>query len=597
MSMRRRIAARRSRRLYQLAGVGLLAACGGDGPLTVPKDLPPEEWVYDQSVAVGRTIELDLVTIFSSLDSVTLRFHAETSDPSLVTVAIDDGVLTLESVGGEGSTDVTVWATAPRGRSAVADFAVFTDYGNSIELAAAASVGDTIQGVLGRGDQDYFEVSVPTAAFRLRAFTQGDTDPVGALYDANGTRIAHDYDTGEDLNFLIIRELSAGTYYVSVSRGAGSYSLILDEAEADDHGDSFATATSVSIGDTVRAVLTPGDQDYFEFSVPDGFTVRAFAQGDTDTNGVLYDGSGASVASDNSAGEGLNFHIVRDLDAGTHYLSVSGWDTGSYSLIVEEAGADDHGDSFATATPVSIGDAVPGVLTPGDEDYFEFSVSTDGSRLGVFTQGTTDAVGTLYDGDGSRLADDADSGEGDNFHIIRTLDAGRYYLRVFGSYHREAGYYSLILREAEPDDHGNTIATATSVSIGDTVPGILAARDRDFFEFSVPTDGFRLGAFTQGDTDTDGVLYDRSGSWIAHDYSSGKGSNFHVTRVLDAGTYYLEVSGGGGSYLLILEEAEAGTDAAGSARDTGRPGVAAVPPQGAQFRLLLTSPPHDALKY
>ena len=474
MSMRHRIAARRSGRLYRIAGVGLLAACGGDGPLAVPKDLPPEEWVYDQSVAVGRTIELDLVTIFSSLDSVTLRFHAETSDPSLVTVAIDDGVLTLESVGGEGSTDVTVWATAPRGRSAVADFAVFTDYGNSIELAAAASVGDTIQGVLGRGDQDYFEVSVPTDAFRLRAFTQGDTDPVGALYDANGTRIAHDYDTGEDLNFLIIRELSAGTYYVSVSRGAGSYSLILDEAEADDHGDSFATATSVSIGDTVRAVLTPGDQDYFEFSVPDGFTVRAFAQGDTDTNGVLYDGSGASVASDNSAGEGLNFHIVRDLDAGTHYLSVSGWGTGSYSLIVEEAGADDHGDSFATATPVSIGDTLPGVLTPGDEDYFEFTVPADGFRLGVFTQGTTDAVGTLYDGNGSRLADDEDSGEGDNFHIIRTLDAGRYYLRVFGSYRREAGYYSLILEEAEPDDHGNTIATATSVSIGDTVPGVLA---------------------------------------------------------------------------------------------------------------------------
>ncbi len=572
MSMRHRIAARRSRRLYQLAGLGLLAACGGDGPLAVPRDLPPEEWVYDQYVAVGRTIELDLVTIFSSLDSVTLRFHAETSDPSLVTVAIDDGVLTLESVGGEGSTDVTVWATAPRGRSAVADFAVFTDYGGSIELAAAASVGDTIQGVLGRGDEDYFEVFVPTDAFRLRAFTQGDTDPVGALYDANGTRIAHDYDTGEGLNFLIIRELAAGTYYVSVSRGAGSYSLILEEAEADDHGDSFATATSVSIGDTVRAVLTPGDQDYFEFSVPDGFTVRAFAQGDTDTNGVLYDGSGVSIASDNSAGEGLNFHIVRDLDAGTHYLSVSGWDTGSYSLIVEEAGADDHGDSIATATPVSIGDTVPGVLTPGDEDYFEFSVSTDDLRLGVFTQGTTDAVGTLYDGNGSRLADDADSGVGDNFHIIRTLDAGRYYLRVFGSYRREAGYYSLILKEAEPDDHGNTIATATSVSIGDTVPGVLAARDRDFFEFSVPTDGFPLGAFTQSDTDTDGVLYDGSGSWIAHDYSSGEGFNFRITRVLDAGTYYLEVSGGGGSYSLILEEAD--TDAAGPARDTGRPGPA-----------------------
>ena len=468
--MRGRIAARRSRRLYQVAGVCLLAACGGDDPFGVTRGpLTGSEWVYDQYLAVGRTMDLDLAEFFSDPDSVTLRFHAETSDPSIVTVAVDGGVLTLESVGGEGSANVTVWATDPRGRSAVVDFAVCTDYGNSIELAAAATVGDTIQGGLGRGDQDYFEFSVPADVFRLRAFTQGDAGPEGALYDGNGARIAHDFDTGEGSNFLIIRELAAGTYFVSVSRGAGGYSdgtpgyaLILEEAEADDHGDSPASATSVSVGDTVRAVLTPGDHDYFEFPVlADGFALRAFSQGKTDTYGALYDGNGVRIASDNSAGGGLNFHIVRDLNPGTHYLSVGGWTTGSYAVIVEEAGTDDHGDSTTAATPVSVGDTVPGVLTPGDQDYFEFPVSTDGSRLSVFTQGTTDAVGTLYDGNRARMADDDDSGEGDNFHIIRTLDAGRYYVRVSGGYGREAGYYSLILGEArtrrsrEHDRHGD----------------------------------------------------------------------------------------------------------------------------------------------
>lgn len=553
--MRGPIAARRSRRLYRVAAVCLLAACGGDGPLAVGMDPLLREWPTERYLAVGRTAELDLAEFFNIPDSVTLRFRAETSDATLVTVAVDDGVMTLKSVGGEGSADVTVWATDPGGRSDVADFAVITDYGNSIELAAAASVGDTVLGSLVRGDQDYFEVSIPTDVFRLRAFSEADTDTEGALYDASGTRIAHDHDTGKGSNFLFVRELAAATYYVSVSRGAGSYSLILEEAEADDHGDSFATATSLSIGDTIRAVLTPGDHDYFEFTVPDGFTVRAFAQGDTDTRAVLYDGNGIRIASDNSAGGGLNFHIVRDLDAGTHYLGVGGWGTGAYALILEEAGVDDHGDSVGAATPVSIGDTIPGVLAPGDQDYFAFTVPADGFRLGVFTQGTTDAVGTLYDGNGSRLADDDDSGEGANFHVIRTLDAGRYYVRVRGGYGREAGYYSLILEEAGPDDHGDTIATATSVSIGDTVPGVLEARDRDFFEFAVPTDDFRLGVFTLGDADTDGVLYDRSGSWIAHDHSSGEGSNFHIIRALDAGTYYVEVAGGGGSYLLILEEA------------------------------------------
>ena len=577
--MRGRFAASRSRRLCQIAGVSLLAACGGDNPLAVTKDpLMGSEWVADRYLAVGRAIDLDVGELFTNPDSAALRFHAQTSDPGLVTVAVDGAVLTLESVGNEGSADVIVWATDPRGRSAVVDFTVFTDYGGSIELAAAAAVGDTIRGNLGRGDEDYFEVSVPTDVFRLRAFSEGDTGPEGALYDGNGTRIAHDYDTGEGSNFLIIRELAAGTYFVSVSRGAGGYShatvgysLILEEAEADDHGDSSASATSVSIGDTVRAVLTPGDHDYFRFPVPaDGFALRAFSQGMTDTFGALYDGNGVRIASDNSSGGGLNFHIVRDLNPGTHYLSVGGWTTGSYAVIVEEAGIDDHGDSTAVATPVSVGDIVPGVLTPGDQDYFEFPVSADGFRLGVFTQGTTDAVGTLYDGNGARMADDDDSGEGDNFHIIRTLDAGRYYVRVSGGYSREAGYYSLILEEAEPDDHGNTIATATSVSIGDTVPGVLAARDRDFFEFSVPTDGLRLSAYTQGDADTDGVLYDASGSWITHDHSSGEGANFHIIRELDAGTYYLQVTGGGGSYVLILEEAEASDRPSPSSRFSRR---------------------------
>ena len=93
------------------------------------------------------------------------------------------------------------------------------------------------------------------------------------------------------------------------------------------------------------------------------------------------------------------------------------------------------------------------------------------------------------------------------------------------------------------------------VSLGDTVPGFLTAEDEHYFEFRILRDGFRLAAYTLGSTDTHGTLYDRNGSSIASDDDSGESLNFEITRSLDAGTYYLVVTGflwAEGSYSLVV---------------------------------------------
>ena len=124
--------------------------------------------------------------------------------------------------------------------------------------------------------------------------------------------------------------------------------------------------------------------------------------------------------------------------------------------------------------------------------------------------------------------------------------------------------------EAAPDDHGNSIATATPVAIGATVQGVLTAWDEDYFEIPVPTDGFRLGVFTEGDTDTHGTLFDRNGVSLSSDNDSGEAFNFHIVQALDAGTYYLSISGFSfsgffagdtGDYSLVVEEAAPGSRA------------------------------------
>ena len=230
----------------------------------------------------------------------------------------------------------------------------------------------------------------------------------------------------------------------------------------------------------------------------------------------------------------------------------------------EEAAPDDHGNSIATATPVAIGATVQGVLTQGDEDYFEIPVPTDGFRLSVFTEGDTDTHGTLFDRSGVSLSSDDDSGEAFNFHIVQALDAGTYYLSISGFFGGATGDYSLVVEEAAPDNHGNSIATATPVAIGATVQGVLTAGDEDYFEIPVPTDGFRLGVFTEGDTDTHGTLFDRNGVSLSSDDDSGEAFNFHIVQALDAGTYYLSISGffgDTGDYSLVVEKAAPGSRA------------------------------------
>ena len=59
-----------------------------------------------------------------------------------------------------------------------------------------------------------------------------------------------------------------------------------------DYGDSIQTAAPVAIGDTVRAVMTDGDEDFFSITIPrDGFPLRAFTRSDIDVDGTLYDGN------------------------------------------------------------------------------------------------------------------------------------------------------------------------------------------------------------------------------------------------------------------------------------------------------------------
>ena len=108
---------------------------------------------------------------------------------------------------------------------------------------------------------------------------------------------------------------------------------------------------------------------------------------------------------------------------------------------------DQHGNTPAQATPVSLGAVAPWMASTAgqinsasDIDYFELSVPHDGVLV-VETTGRTDTMGTVWQ-DGEQLATADSGGERRNFLLSVRVEAGPVVVAVEGA-RRRTGAYSL----------------------------------------------------------------------------------------------------------------------------------------------------------
>ncbi len=107
---------------------------------------------------------------------------------------------------------------------------------------------------------------------------------------------------------------------------------------------------------------------------------------------------------------------------------------------------DDHSNNRSGATSLALGSSISGrIETGGDVDYFRVQINESG-RLIVYTTGNLDTQGTLQNGSGSALTSNDDGGDGNNFRIERSVNAGTYYVKVEGYDSSEAGEYTLYAR-------------------------------------------------------------------------------------------------------------------------------------------------------
>lgn len=225
-------------------------------------------------------------------------------------------------------------------------------------------------------------------------------------------------------------------------------------------------------------------------------------------------------------------------------------------------GEDRDDDTIEKATPINLNEDVEDALNEaGDVDYWQFELTKRGS-VTIATMGDTDTFGELLNSTGFKHTEDDDSGTKLNFQIDRVLEAGIYHVRVSG-FEDETGPYTLrITAEAEggvgSDRDDDTMNRATRLRLGVTVEDrVDEPGDLDWWQFVVPSQGV-VEAATSGDTDTHGSLIDESGGRIAQDADSGAGSNFRIESAVEAGTYFIRVSGSLGSvgaYSLRVDHA------------------------------------------
>ncbi len=221
-------------------------------------------------------------------------------------------------------------------------------------------------------------------------------------------------------------------------------------------------------------------------------------------------------------------------------------------LILNTVGAgaqtgDDHGNTFGSATSLSLGSSIAGRIDPGnDVDVFKLDLS---SRSGVtdvwvYTSGDLDTWGGLYDGTSARafLANDDSliNGRRYNFHLRATLAPAIYYVGVFSSDEVTAGNYTLHTEAVI--DPGNTISSAKGLSLSAPTAGAIGfAGDTDYFrlELSEETHLFLYARSVYGQSVV-GFPVDTADKFVpsnAHIRPNG----FFVRDLFGPGTHYIKV--------------------------------------------------------
>ncbi len=363
--------------------------------------------------------------------------------------------------------------------------------------AVAMVAGVPVRGVVGpSADVDYFRFEVSgTDTREYYAYTTGDTDTLGVLYNGRGAQLnrSDDSQVASGLyNFMLTGRLAPGTYYLSVAGGRtgeqGAYTLFLGVV-AETTG--LADAAPVEVGEVAGGVFgTTSDVDYFELELSQEMHVAVRSGGLVpDAEGAILDSNGAEVVSNEQVylwPYPEQFAMRTKLAAGTYYIRVKptrlqpyGSGAGFYSLHVDAA--PEPGSTRDTAVDLGFGVTGGGIVDPAsDVDWFRIDLDAaeqvfiSASVYLPTRHGIIDIKVELRDSNGDVLPERFNYWNlyGGVIHYVffgGRLEAGTYYLRVSAAGSVATRPYLVTLR---PDPSFDRSLLACPKHSVDAPPGI-----------------------------------------------------------------------------------------------------------------------------
>lgn len=314
--------------------------------------------------------------------------------------------------------------------------------------ATVVLIGQPTAGyILNSWDLDAFAfVGVAGQAYEVKA-DLGTLEHVNMrLIDSQGTELKR-----SDENRFTWQARESGNYFVYVQAySEGTYTFTVSNSDyRDDHGDDDRYATPLSLGKTVSGIIgldagfawnvdgnTDGDHDMLSFVAERGqlYLIEVELGSLLRSDIKLYDAAGDLQESDAS---NLIWKATR---SGKHYVRISGLGVGDYEVTIDRFDySNDHGDDFADATRIEIGETLSGIISlEGERDFFRFtSTQGDAYLIDLTPEGLQFPLLSLQDADGLELGSDpsqlrAQAVASKDFYIVvsSSLSTGGYSLSI-----------------------------------------------------------------------------------------------------------------------------------------------------------------------
>ena len=282
-----------------------------------------------------------------------------------------------------------------------------------------------------------------------------------------------------------------------VKNTAGTYTITInsDDSLIDRYPEKRTNAESIVIGKTHQGAVSPSDDlDYFSFQAKRGvkYTIDLMP-GSTEAVDVAIEKPSQGIEASH-VGDGASFDWVAPSDS-TYYLVISRSSqvreaVGSYTLrvIADNSLSDQDDDTTGTATPLLLGAAMAGAISPADDrDYFSFTAIKGVKYTAELQLGDDQTMEiTVTDSDGGVI--ESNGGRDSTLEWVSPED-GDYFIVLSGSNRASdaAGLYTVRLL-SDPslrDQHSDTREGATPVIFGNTMlAAISPGGDQDFYSFS-----------------------------------------------------------------------------------------------------------------